>query len=56
MMRAMRLTLGDAFNRRRSLAGGLASWTNRLEASGVTLRTFRCAAIDRANKTELVDP
>jgi hypothetical protein len=42
----MRMTLGDGFNRRKKLAGDLASWTNRLKASGHTKRTFRCKTID----------
>jgi hypothetical protein len=42
----MRMTLGDGFNRRKKLAGDLASWTNRLKAAGVTKRTFRCKAIE----------
>ena len=46
MMRSMRMTLGDGFNRRKKLASDLASWTNRLKAAGVTRRTFRCKAIE----------
>jgi hypothetical protein len=46
MMRGMRMTLGDGFNRRKKLAGDLASWTNRLKAAGVTRRTYRCKAIE----------
>jgi hypothetical protein len=42
----MRMTLGDAFNRRKKLAADLASWTTRLKASGHTKRTYRCRAID----------
>ncbi|MBA3500134.1 MAG: hypothetical protein H0T65_07170 [Deltaproteobacteria bacterium] len=42
----MRMTLGDGFNRRKKLAGDIASWTNRLKASGNTKRTFRCKAIE----------
>jgi hypothetical protein len=42
----MRMTLGDAFNRRKKLSSDLQSWTNRLKASGTTRRTFRCKAIE----------
>jgi hypothetical protein len=42
----MRMTLGDAFNRRKKLEGDLTSWTNRLKAAGVTRRTFRCKTIE----------
>ena len=44
----MRMTLGDAFNRRKKLDADLASWTNRLKAAGVTRRTYRCKAIEGA--------
>lgn len=47
-MGAMRMTLGDAFNRRKKLAADLASWTNRLKAAGSTKRTYRCKAIEGA--------
>jgi hypothetical protein len=46
MMRAMRMTLGDAFNRRKKLDGDLQSWMNRLRAAGVTRRTYRSKAIE----------
>lgn len=42
----MRMTLGDAFNRRKKLAADLASWTNRLRASGTTRRSFRAKSIE----------
>jgi hypothetical protein len=42
----MRMTLGDGFNRRKKLAGDIEAWTNRLKASGVTKRTYRCKTID----------
>src|SRR5262245_46539289 len=42
----MRMSLGDAFNRRKKLATDLASWTNRLKSSGVTRRTYRTKAIE----------
>jgi len=42
----MKLTLGDAFNRRKKLASDLTSWTNRLKSSGHTKRTYRCHAIE----------
>lgn len=42
----MKLTLGDAFNRRKKLAGDLEAWTNRLRSSGVTKRTYRAKAIE----------
>jgi len=42
----LRMTLGDAFNRRKKLAGDLTSWTNRLKAAGVTRRTYRCHTIE----------
>ena len=45
----MRMTLGDAFNRRKKLAADLASWTNRLKAAGATRRTYRCRSIDGAD-------
>ena len=45
----MRMSLGDAFNRRKKLAADLVSWTNRLKASGVTRRTYRTRAIEGAN-------
>ena len=41
----MRMTLGDAFNRRKKLAGDIEAWTNRLKSSGATKRTYRCKAI-----------
>lgn len=46
---AMRMTLGDGFNRRKKLDADLTSWTNRLKAAGATKRTFRCKAIEGAN-------
>lgn len=42
----MRMTLGDAFNRRKKLAADLAAWTNRLKSSGVTRRTYRTRQIE----------
>lgn len=42
----MRMTLGDAFNRRKKLAADLTAWTNRLKASGSTRRVYRCRAIE----------
>ncbi len=45
----MRMTLGDAFNRRKKLAADLAAWQNRLKASGVTRRVFRTKAIEGAS-------
>ena len=42
----MRMTLGDGFNRRKKLAGDIEAWTNRLKASGVTKRTYRCKTIE----------
>jgi hypothetical protein len=42
----MRMTLGDAFNRRKKLAGDIEAWTNRLRSSGNTKRTYRCKAIE----------
>jgi hypothetical protein len=42
----MRLSLGDAFNRRKKLSADLTAWTNRLKSSGTTRRSFRCRAID----------
>jgi hypothetical protein len=44
----MRMTLGDAFNRRKKLDADLTSWTNRLKAAGATKRSFRCKAIEGA--------
>ncbi len=44
----MRMTLGDAFNRRKKLSADLTSWTNRLKASGHTKRTYRSHAIEGA--------
>jgi hypothetical protein len=46
MLWRMRMTLGDAFNRRKKLASDIVSWTNRLRASGVTRRTYRCKTIE----------
>lgn len=37
----MRMTLGDAFNRRKKLAADLKSWTNRLGLAGAERRTYR---------------
>lgn len=45
----MRMTLGDAFNRRKKLDADLTSWTNRLKQAGATKRTFRCKAIEGAD-------
>lgn len=45
----MRMTLGDAFNRRKKLDADLTSWTNRLKGAGTTKRTFRAKTIDGAN-------
>jgi hypothetical protein len=42
----MRMSLGDAFNRRKKLSTDLAAWTNRLKSSGVTRRTYRTRAIE----------
>ena len=42
----MRMTLGDAFNRRKKLGADLTSWTNRLKASGHTRRSYRSHAIE----------
>ena len=42
----MRLSLGDAFNRRKKLSADLTAWTNRLKSSGTTRRSFRCHSID----------
>src|SRR5215510_11051890 len=42
----MRMTLGDAFNRRKKLAGDIEAWTNRLKSSGATKRTYRCKTIE----------
>ena len=42
----MRMTLGDAFNRRKKLDADLTSWTNRLKAAGHTKRTYRCKTIE----------
>ena len=42
----MRMTLGDAFNRRKKLDGDLTSWTNRLKQAGTTKRTFRCKTVE----------
>lgn len=41
-----KLTLGDAFNRRKKLAGDIEAWTNRLKSSGHTKRTYRSKEID----------
>jgi hypothetical protein len=42
----MRMTLGDAFNRRKKLSGDIEAWTNRLRSSGNTKRTYRCKNIE----------
>ncbi len=42
----MKMTLGDAFNRRKKLSGDLEAWTNRLRSSGVTKRTYRSKGIE----------
>jgi hypothetical protein len=42
----MRMTLGDAFNRRKKLSGDIEAWTNRLKSSGHTKRTYRCKTIE----------
>lgn len=44
----MRMTLGDAFNRRKKLSGDIEAWTNRLRSSGNTKRSYRCKAIEGA--------
>jgi hypothetical protein len=42
----MRLTLGDAFNRRKKLAADLQNWTARLKLSGAVRRSYRTKAIE----------
>ncbi len=42
----MRMTLGDAFNRRKKLSSDLTAWQNRLKSSGVTRRSYRTRAIE----------
>lgn len=42
----MRMTLGDAFNRRKKLQADIEAWTNRLKSSGNTKRTYRCKTIE----------
>jgi hypothetical protein len=42
----MKMSLGDAFNRRKKLATDLQSWINRLKAAGVTRRTYRSRTIE----------
>jgi hypothetical protein len=41
-----KLTLGDAFNRRKKLQADLGAWTNRLKVSGSTRRSYRTKAIE----------
>jgi hypothetical protein len=42
----MRLTLGDAFNRRKKLAADLQTWIARIKLSGSVKRTYRTRAIE----------
>lgn len=41
-----RMTLGDAFNRRKKLGADLQTWVNRLSQSGTDSRSFRTPAIE----------
>ncbi|MBX3192953.1 MAG: hypothetical protein KF819_38565 [Labilithrix sp.] len=42
----MKLTLGDAFNRRKKLAADLAAWTGRLQSAGAIRRSYRTKAVE----------
>lgn len=42
----MKLTLGDAFNRRKKLGADLQTWINRLHTAGTDARAFRTKAIE----------
>jgi hypothetical protein len=42
----MKLTLGDAFNRRKKLGADLQTWINRLHTSGSDGRAFRTKAVE----------
>jgi hypothetical protein len=42
----MRMTLGDAFNRRKKLSADLETWNNRLRSAASDGRAFRCKAIE----------
>ncbi len=42
----MRMTLGDAFNRRKKLAADLETWVNRLRSAASDGRSYRCKSIE----------